>query len=144
MMTLSLRGLLRHFNNRISEVSHAMIMIGIGLQIITAPHSEFMALDLLTRWAPDISISSLFIGVGTIRMAALIANGNWPQYGPWMRAIGALIGALIWSQMFLSLLFVSPDDLTSLGAPVFFVFTTVEFLSIYRALAMRDHYGRDV
>lgn len=144
-MTCSLPALLRHFNNRISEVSNALIMIGIGVQIIAAPEvSDYRALDLLSGIVSADSIATLFIVVGGIRMAALIANGHWPGYGPWLRALGALVGALVWSQMFLSLVVVTPDELTSLNAPVYLVFTMVELVSIYRALAMRDHHGRGV
>jgi hypothetical protein len=144
-MTCSLPALLRHFNNRISEVSNALIMVGIGVQIIAAPEvSDYRALDLLSGIVSADSIATLFIVVGAVRMAALIANGHWPEYGPWLRAIGALVGALVWSQMFLSLIVVSPDDLTSLNAPVYFVFTGIELVSIYRALAMRDRHGRGI
>lgn len=145
MIICSLRGLLRHFHNRISEVSNAMVMIGIGVQIIVAPvPPDYHALDMLLGVIPDGGIALLFVAVGTIRMAALIANGHWPEYGPWLRAVGALVGALIWSQMFLSLIVIPSDSLTSLGAPIFSVFTMVELISIYRALAMRDHHGRGV
>ena len=145
MMICSLPALLRHFHNRISEVSNALIMIGLGLQIMVAPQvSDYRALDLLSGIVPAGSIAMLFIVVGTVRMAALIANGHWPEYGPWLRAIGALVGALVWSQMFLSLIVVPPDELTSLNAPVYLVFTGIELVSIYRALAMRDRHGRGV
>lgn len=141
-MTCSLRGLVHHFNNRISEAASAWIMVGLGIQIIAAPvPSDYRALDGLVKLVPGEFIAAFFIIVGSVRIAALIANGHWPKYGPWMRSIGSGAGALIWSQMFLSLIAVSPDDLTSLGAPVYFVLTWVEFISIYRALAMRDHYG---
>jgi hypothetical protein len=142
---MTLRGMLHHFNNRISEVANALILVGLGVQIIAAPvPTDYRALDMLLRYVSGEFISALFIAVGTIRMAALVANGRWPKYGPWLRSIGALIGALIWSQMFLGLIAVKPDDLTSLGAPVYFVFTLVELISIYRALAMRDRYGRGI
>jgi hypothetical protein len=144
MMTCSLPALLRHFNNRISEAGHALIMIGLGVQIVATPTADFRALDLLARMVPEGSIAMLFIAVGIIRMAALIANGHWPEYGPWLRAIGALVGALVWSQMFLSLVVVPPDHLTSLNAPVYLVFTGIELVSIYRALAMRDRHGRGI
>lgn len=141
-MTFPIRGLLHHFNNRISEVVKALIMMGMGVQVLISPSSEFHALDLLEKRLSENGIALLFLGVGSMRMAALIANGSWPEYGPWMRAIGALVGALIWSNMFLSLMFISLNELSSLGAPIFFVFTMVELVSIYRALAMRDHNGR--
>lgn len=141
-MTCSLAGLVRHFNNRISEAAAAWIMVGLGIQIIAAPvPSDYRALDGLVRLVPGDFIAVFFIVVGAVRIAALIANGHWPKYGPWLRSIGSGAGALIWSQMLLSLIAVSPDDLTSLGAPVYLVFTMVELISIYRALAMRDHHG---
>lgn len=141
-MTCSLAGLVRHFNNRISEAAAAWIMVGLGIQIIAAPvPSDYRALDGLVRLVPGEFIAAFFIAIGSVRIAALIANGRWPKYGPWLRSIGSGAGALIWSQMFLSLIAVPPDDLTSLGAPVYFVMTWVELISIYRALAMRDHHG---
>lgn len=142
-MTCSLAGLVRHFNNRISEAASAWIMIGLGIQIIVAPvPSDYRALDMLLQHVSGDLIAAFFIAVGTIRIAALLANGHWPKYGPWLRSVGALAGALIWSQMFLALIVVPPDVLTSLGAPVYFVMTGVELISIYRALAMRDSHGR--
>lgn len=142
-MTCSLAGLVRHFNNRISEAASAWIMVGLGIQIIAAPvPSDYRALDMLLRFVSGELIAAFFIVIGGVRITALIANGHWPKYGPWLRSIGALIGAIVWSQMFLGLVVVPPDDLTSLGAPVYFVMTWVELISIYRALAMRDHHGR--
>lgn len=141
-MTCSLAGLVRHFNNRISEVAAACIMVGLGIQIIVAPvPSDYRALDDLTKLVSGDFIAFFFIAVGSVRVAALVANGHWSKAGPWLRSVGAGAGATIWSQMFLSLIAVSPDDLTSLGAPVYFVMTGVELISIYRALAMRDRYG---
>ncbi|WP_438278062.1 hypothetical protein [Nitrobacter sp.] len=143
-MRCSVAGLLQHFNNRVSEVGHALIMVGIGLQIMAAPPvSNYRALDLLSGFVSAGSIALFFISVGAVRMAALIANGRWPSYGPWLRAIGALVGALIWSQMFLGLIAVPSDNLTSLNAPAYLIFTAIELVSIYRALAMRGGDGRD-
>lgn len=142
-MTCSLRGLVHHFNNRISEAAAAWIMVGLGIQIILAPvPSDYRALDGLVQYVHGSFIAWFFIIVGSVRIIALIANGRWPKVGPWLRTIGSGAGAVIWSQMFLSLIAVSPDDLTSLGAPVYLVFTGVELISIYRAFAMRDHHGR--
>lgn len=145
-MTCSLRGLVHHFNNRISEVASACIMVGLGVQIIAAPvPSDYRALDGLIKCVSGDFIALFFMVVGSVRIAALIANGHWRfsrRYGPWARSVGSGAGAVIWSQMFLSLIAVSPDDLTSLGAPVYFVMTWVELISIYRAFAMRDRHGR--
>ena len=50
-MTCSLAGLVRHFNNRISEAAAAWIMVGLGIQIIAAPvPSDYPALDGLVDY----------------------------------------------------------------------------------------------
>ena len=50
-MTCSLRGLVHHFNNRISEAAAAWIMVGLGIQIVLAPvPSDYRALDGLVRF----------------------------------------------------------------------------------------------
>jgi len=41
---------------------------------------------------------SFFIG-GVMRCAALVANGHWQPVGPWLRACGALGGAVLWASM---------------------------------------------
>lgn len=141
---MMIRRLLIHFDNRISEVVKAIIMLGIGLQLTFQPEVEYKAFNLLSQYIAINHISSLFLIVGSLRLAALIANGNWPEYGPWMRAIGAAIGSLVWSQMFLSLVVLEPPGSGSLGVPIFFVFSVVELLSIYRALGTRYRHGRHV
>lgn len=128
---------------RICEIVRALIMTGIGIQILIEPDANFMGLRLLTRYASAVNIGLVFLTVGIVRTSAIFANGNWARYGPWARALGALIGALMWSQMFLSLLAIHPSDSATLGAPIFFVFTAVEFFTIYRAMATRTrHHGR--
>src|SRR5687768_11555254 len=138
------RRILIHFNNRISEVVKAIIMVGIGIQLTAQPGVDYKAFNLIFQYVDVKHISSLFLLVGSLRLAALIANGNWPEYGPWMRAIGAAIGSLVWSQMFLSLVVLEAPESGSLGAPIFFVFSVVEILSIYRALGTRYRHGRTV
>ena len=138
-MTCSLAGLVRHFNNRISEAGAAWMMIGIAVLIATNPAAaDAHSFDLIGVAVVDDWLAPAFLSVGVVRMAALIANGNWPVYGPWMRAGGALLGALIWSQMCLSLVVLA---LPSPGIPIYAVLTGTELFSIYRSLA--GHHGRD-
>jgi len=138
-MTCSLAGLVRHFNNRISEAAAAWMMIGIAVLIVTDPAAaDAHSFDLIGVAIVDDWLAPAFLTVGVVRMAALIANGSWPVYGPWMRAGCALLGALIWSQMCLSLVILA---LPSPGVPIYAVLTGTELFSIYRALA--GHHGRD-
>lgn len=142
-MKLSLRGLLHHFNNRISEVVTSTAMIGIGMQIIVAPEpTDYQSLYTLLHCVSGDFIAAFFIIIGAVRMSALIANGHWQRVGPWMRALGALVGGAVWLMMYMSLIGVSKEELTSLGAPTYLIFAFTELISIYRALAMRDHDGR--
>ena len=137
-MIWSLPAILRHFENRISEVAAALIMIGIAVLIAVAPAAaDAHSFDLIGVAIVDEWLAPAFLSVGLVRIAALIANGNWPLYGPWMRASGALVGALIWSQMCLSLVLLA---LPSPGIPIYAVLTASELISIYRALA--GHHGR--
>lgn len=139
-MTCSLAALLRHFENRISEVAAALIMLGLALLIEVAPAAaDAHSFDLIGVAIVDEWLAPAFLLVGLVRIAALVANGNWPVYGPWMRAGGALVGALIWSQMCLSLVILA---LPSPGIPIYAVLTGSELLSIYRALAGHDGRGQ--
>lgn len=143
-MTLSLRATIKHFETRIAEAVKALIMIGIGIQIMIAQTLDFNALKMLERVVNESDLAFFFISVGLLRLAALSANGNWPKYGPWLRAVGAFIGSLIWSNMFLSLALLPQTEPRSVAAPIFFVFSIVEILSVYRAIVTRDRYGRSV
>jgi hypothetical protein len=135
---MTLPAILRHFENRISEVSAALMMLGIAALLIVAPAAaDAHSFDLIGVAIVDAWLATTFIAVGTVRIIALIANGGWPVYGPWMRAGGALLGALIWSQMCLSLIVLgSPSP----GIPIYAVLTASELISIYRALA--GHHGK--
>src|ERR1039457_3242860 len=69
---------------------------------------------------------SLFFGAfGLLRIAALIANGSWPEHGPRMRAMGAGAAALMWGQMCIALMLLTPDlgGVPSAGIPVYFSLT---------------------
>lgn len=144
MPVMFVRTILLRFHNRISEAVKAVIMIGMAVQIIIMPDQDYLALRVLNRYVAMFNIGLLFFVIGSARLAAIIANGTWKEYGIWMRSVGALLGALVWSQMFLSIVWVVPPDAVSLGGPIFAVFTIVELLSIYRAIGMRDSNGRDI
>jgi len=72
-----------------------------------------------------------------LRFAALIANGAWPKYGPYLRVAGAFVGALIFANMAADLYQgnLLNGQAPSIGIPVFIIFALFELLSIYRALA---------
>lgn len=137
-MTCALPILLRHFENRFSELAAALMMFGISIMVYVRPDSvDSHAFDLIGVAIVDEFLGLTFFIVGSVRIVALVANGAWPIYGPWMRAMGALAGALIWSQMSLSLI-IAGQPVPAI--PIYVVLTAAELVSIYRALA--GYYGQ--
>jgi len=73
---------------------------------------------------------------GCLRLAALYANGHWPLYGPRCRALGALVGAILWAQMGLALLmWTTSTGQPSVSIALYAGLTVGEMVSCYRAAA---------
>lgn len=83
------------------EYTTSAMMIGIAIDVAIYPKAISYGSFFLLR---DIGMTPEMIGVaftilGCLRMAALFANGRWPDYGPMCRVFGAMMGALLWAQM---------------------------------------------
>lgn len=133
-----LRALCRHFESRLFEVAMACAMLGLGAHLLMFPTAlGASAFRFMTEAFSEGLVTSAFIMFGALRMGALWANGKWPIAGPWLRAGGCAVGALLWAQMDLALIALIPKVGTppSPGIPVYFVLTLFEIVSIYRALA---------
>jgi hypothetical protein len=126
-----------YWRDRLFEWVMAVAMIGFGLEIFIWPQtiqaSAFVHI-LRVVSAPNMSLFFMFFGV--MRIAALVANGNWPTYGPRFRAIGAGAAAVMWAQLCASLMLLAPfnNGIPSPGIPVYFALTIGELISAYRAL----------
>jgi hypothetical protein len=138
-MKTPMRRILDHFDNRFSELGAAAIMLGLAAHIAAWPGAlEASEFSQILRVLPPACLFGGFLLSGSARLAALVANGSWPHYGPWLRALGALSGALIWFQICIAL-YLSASILgvpPSLQIPVYFVLALLELLSMYRALTM--------
>lgn len=142
-MPSRLRRVIDHFENRLFELATTSMMLGLAALIIIWPDaigaSAFR--NLLEVLSPA-WLGGGFLLAGVARLAALVANGSWPFYGPLLRAVGALSGAMIWCQMCIALYAVTgaqPAAPPSPGIPVYFVLSIVELLSMYRALVLVNH-----
>lgn len=125
-----------HSSRRLFEWMTALMMLGIAATISASEHSvEAGGFYLMQSLGLTPLILIIFFGItGCVRVAGLYANGNWPVYGPWCRAACAFGGALIWGQMYLSLIEWSHHSgYVSLGAPVYLFLTIGELISCYRA-----------
>jgi hypothetical protein len=113
-------------------------MLGLAVEIAIWPaavgSSSFHFLLVIIG---PLNIGMFFMAFGLLRIAALIANGSWPEHGPRMRAMGAGAAALMWGQMFVALLLLAPQNngIPSPGIPLYFCITIGELLSAYRAIS---------
>ncbi|WP_375782926.1 hypothetical protein ACE10Z_23720 [Bradyrhizobium sp. Pha-3] len=85
-----------------------------------------------------------FAVAGGLRIAALIVNGASDFWGPLLRAMFALSGALIWLQMSIALYHLTP----TVGSPpspdisIYLTLSAVELVSMYRALVGVRWHGK--
>lgn len=132
-------GAIRHgCSNRLFEWATTAMMLGIAVTLLLSPRSiEASSFHLMLQaGVPQQLFALFFVSVGLLRVAALIANGRWPIYGPLARALGAIAGAVIWGQLCLALIGMSPITGTvSLGVPVYIVLVGGELFSCFRAVS---------
>lgn len=116
----------------VMSVSMVLLAVEIFVWPVTLKASAF-------QWA-SLIMNSEFIGLvmfcaGWFRCLALIANGSSMVIGPRVRAIGALVGAVIWMQFGIALVKLSVDqNFPSPGIPFWFMFTLAELRITYRAV----------
>lgn len=126
-----------YVQRRTFEFSVSVMMLGISALLIVSPESLSQnSFQYMMRIGLDaVTIPVLFSVASAFRIAALSANGNWPVWGPRLRATGAIIGAIIWSQMAFGLLLFSSvnNRPLSTGFPVYLMLTLGELLSLRRA-----------
>jgi hypothetical protein len=135
---------LRHFQNRLFELATSTIMVAMAVHLLVWPESLGASLFRFElNLMSALGIAFLLGGAGILRVAALVANGSWPIYGPRLRACGAIVGASVWAQMCTSLVLYNVDRANpqSPGIWVYLVLTLVELIAMCRALV--DD-GRDI
>lgn len=130
-------------SNRVFEWVMTAAMLCIALTLFLSPRSiEASSFRLmLAAGYTQFAAAFFFLIAGGLRICALFANGTLPVYGPLVRAIGALAGAVIWGQMGIALLGMSPITGTiSAGVPVYFALVGGELYSCFRAVTDGRHY----
>lgn len=136
--------LLRHFEKRLFELAMTVAMMGEGLLLLMSPRSvESSAFRFIINVMPMWLCIVIFIGLGGARVVALILNGHWMPSGAYVRAIGAVAGAVMWGQMCASLWTFNmvADTPVSPGIPIYATLTLFEIVSMYFALVGARAYG---
>jgi hypothetical protein len=114
VLDLPVDKIIRHLEHRLFELAMAVTMIGVGLFLMLSPGS--VASSEL-RYLLDVmsveTCSTLFFVAGIARIVALALNGHWMPAGAYIRAAGAAVGAVLWSQWGAALY-----QLHLLGAPI--------------------------
>lgn len=122
--------------NRLFDLIMALAMIGLSAWILRWPGTlDASAFRYLSLSIDSSNVRSFLLVGGMLRIGALIANGHLPPYGSLCRALGALIGAVIWALMAFSLWILHNEtgSVPSPGVPVYLALTLGELLSFYRA-----------
>jgi hypothetical protein len=128
--------LMRHYlEGRLFEWVMATAMVFLAVEtFVWSQTIAASAFHLLAEVMPGEFIGVFLLLFGTARFAALITNGRSRVYGPWVRALGALAGAVMWAQFELALVGdMSSDKPPSPGIPFWFAFILAELYSAYRA-----------
>src|SRR5258708_38911234 len=126
----------RHCANRLFEWITAAMMMGIAVTIAVSPQAvDDGGFHLMKNLGLTPTILAVLFFVASIsRAIGLYANGRWPIYGPWCRALGAAVGVIIWAQMFLSLIkWSGQSGYVFLDVSVYLFLTIGELVSCYRA-----------
>lgn len=118
------------------ECVTTFVMLSMAVTIIALPATiqrgdyRYMLVDGFTPFVPGL----FFAVVGVVRVVAFYGNGNWPLWGPRLRALGAAGGAFAWFWICTSLGYLTIVTGTlPLEIFVWFGLTAGEILSMARA-----------
>jgi hypothetical protein len=125
-----------HCANRIFEWVAALMLFGIAFTLAlpgdTLEKGQFKY--LIEVGFNEAALAVFMSCVASVRLVSLYLNGRWPVYGARCRSIGAMFGAIVWSQMwFVILLHSMAVGVPSLGVPIYGFLALGEMLSCYRA-----------
>ena len=131
-------GFMAYCRNRLFEWVMTYSMLGMAIEIWIWPKAvSASAFRLMLNIISPLNIGMFFTTFGLLRIAALIANGSWPDHGPRLRAMGAGAAAIMWLQMCIALVMLVPDDrsIPSPGIALYFFMTVGEIFTAYRAIS---------
>lgn len=126
------------FRSRAVEWLAAFQMTGLGL-VLLHPGETFKLSNSYTAmemWGSESQWALLLTLCGISGLVGLFANGSMESVTPWIRAIRALIGALVFSMIASGLLisWLVYGNPPSTGLPMYWGVVVAEMSSIYNAI----------
>lgn len=125
-----------YLDGRLFEWVMGLGMVMLAIQIFIWPHTlQASAFRWAVKYTSQEAVGVLLFVAGWFRIWALIANGQSLVIGPWLRAIGALCGAVCWFQFGTALIVLSvQQNFPSPGIPFWYTFVLAELWVTYRAV----------
>lgn len=124
------------FDTRLYEWVFGASMVSFGFAMLIVPKMlQGSILSILAAMFNSYMVGAIFLILGLLRMAALIANGRSMEIGPRIRSIVATICSALWMTFTLSMIRVSIDQ--HFPSPMVFFwgpFTLAEVYISYRAV----------
>lgn len=130
------RGIVYFLDTRLYEWAFGIAMILVGGAMLIFPrmaHGSIMS--ILAAGLNSYAIGTIFLALGLLRLAALIANGRSMQIGPRIRSFVAVLTSALWTTFTLSMARVSFEQ--GFPSPMVFFwgpFTLAEVYISYRAV----------
>jgi len=129
---------MEYCRDRLFEWVMTTAMLGLAVEIAIWPSTiGASSFRFILAVVSSQNMGLFFTMFGLMRIAALIANGHWPEHGPRLRAMGAGAASLMWGQMCVALLMLAPHNqgVPSPGIPIYLALTIGELFSAYRAIS---------
>lgn len=131
-----------YLDGRLYEWVMSGSMLALGLVIIVWPKvANGSILNVVVSAIGGTSTALVFLIIGLLRAAALIANGQSMLIGPRIRSLSAFVASILWASVVISMAQVSVNQGFPSPMVIFFsAFTGAEVYISYRAaLDVRSH-----
>ena len=125
-----------HASNRLFEwvVSGMMVLIGFTIALPGEVISDPLNLIIGYHIMGEEGLAFLFGVVGMGRMCALYVSSQYSNFGPRIRAIGSMLGSMIWMEMTIASIWSGAmSGKVTLAAAIYGSLTIGEVVSCYRA-----------
>lgn len=132
-----LRALAGFMGNRQTEWLMVGCFFGLFLEMFFSPDlASSSAFQYMWGGHHPYWLAVVFLLTSYLRALVLILNGRSYYYGPYLRALGALTGAVLWSLLAISLIRIIMDQsypTQPISVPVYVCLVLAELFTVYRA-----------